>query len=102
MNLLDIPHFGHSTNVGICVKKLVARVHGGIIWIDRPVQINMELITNITRFPTIDMQPEYFLEKKMRQKELAEEVMEHFGTTEGNRGIIIKDINDNTTRLSSF
>jgi hypothetical protein len=26
MNLLDISHFGHGKNVGLCVKQLLARV----------------------------------------------------------------------------
>jgi hypothetical protein len=30
LNLLDILHFGNGKNVGLCVKKLLARVHGGI------------------------------------------------------------------------
>jgi hypothetical protein len=53
MNLLDIPHFGHGKNVGLCIKQLVARVHGGILWMDRPVQIDMALISKITGFPTV-------------------------------------------------
>jgi hypothetical protein len=30
MNLLDIPHFGCGKHINDCVKKLLARVHGGI------------------------------------------------------------------------
>jgi hypothetical protein len=53
MNLLDIPHFGHGKNVGLCVKKLLVRVHRGILWMDRLVPIDVALITKITGFPTI-------------------------------------------------
>jgi hypothetical protein len=31
MNLLDILHFGRGKNVGLCVKQLLARGHGGIM-----------------------------------------------------------------------
>jgi hypothetical protein len=48
MNLLDIPHFGHSKNVRLYVKQLVTRVHGGILWMDRPIPIDVTLISNIT------------------------------------------------------
>jgi hypothetical protein len=37
MNLFDILHFGHGKNVEMCVKKLVSRVHGGILWMEKPV-----------------------------------------------------------------
>jgi hypothetical protein len=42
MNLLDISHFGCSKNVGLYIKQLVAHVHRGILWMDRPVQIEMQ------------------------------------------------------------
>jgi hypothetical protein len=48
MNLLDIPHFGHGKNVILCVKKLVSRIHGGILWMERPIQIDVALISKIT------------------------------------------------------
>ena len=44
MNLLDIPHFGHGKHINKCVKQLLARVHRGIFWMDRPVPINADLI----------------------------------------------------------
>jgi hypothetical protein len=34
------------------VKKLFARVHGGIMWMDMLVPIDLNLIANITVFPT--------------------------------------------------
>jgi hypothetical protein len=37
MNLLEIPHFGRGKYVNNCVKQLLALVHGGILWMDRPV-----------------------------------------------------------------
>jgi len=36
-NLLDILHFWHGKNVGLCMKKLFSMVHGGIMWMDRSV-----------------------------------------------------------------
>jgi hypothetical protein len=101
MNLLDIPHFGCGKNVGLCIKKLVSRVHGGILWMDKPVQIDVALISKITGFPTFGAQPKNFLENKVHEKELAEQVKAQFHTTRVNRGIIIKEINDNMTRFVS-
>jgi hypothetical protein len=68
---------------------------------DRPVPIDVALIAKITGFPTIGAQPEEYLENKAREKEIAEIVKSQFGTNRGNRGIVIKDMNDVTTRFAS-
>jgi hypothetical protein len=57
MNLLDIPHFGHGKHINGCVKQLLARVHRGILWMDRPVPINVDLIATITGLPTDGEKP---------------------------------------------
>jgi hypothetical protein len=44
MNLLEIPHFGWGKDVNNCVKQLLALVHGGILWMDRLVSIDVDLI----------------------------------------------------------
>jgi hypothetical protein len=55
MNLLDIPHFGRGNNVGLCIKQLVSQVHGSILWMDRPIYIDVEIISKVIGFPTVDM-----------------------------------------------
>jgi hypothetical protein len=64
MNLLAIPHFECGKNVGMCVKQLLARVHGGIMWMDRLVPIEVDFIAKITGFPTSGTQPEEYIENK--------------------------------------
>jgi hypothetical protein len=68
---------------------------------DRPVQIGVALIAKIIGLPTISARPDEYLDNKAREKEIAEQVKVQFSTTRGNRGIIIKDINDNGTRFTS-
>jgi hypothetical protein len=67
MNLLDIPHFGHGKHINGCVKQLLARVHGGILWMDRPVPINVDLIATITGLPMDGEKPEKYLEDKTKE-----------------------------------
>jgi len=38
---------------------------------------------------------------KVRKKEISELIKAQFGTSQGNRGIILKDINDNVKRFSN-
>jgi hypothetical protein len=74
MNLLDIPHFKCGKKISFCVKQLLARIHGGITWMDRLVPIDFDLIDKIIGLPTSGAQPEEYLENKSREKEIAEEV----------------------------
>jgi hypothetical protein len=51
--------------------------------------------------PTVGTQPHEYLENKAHEKEIIELVKEQFGTNRGNRGIVLRDINDNVTRFSN-
>jgi hypothetical protein len=73
MNLLEIPHFGHGKDVNKCVKQLLALVHGGILWMDMPISIDVDLIAAITGLPTNGEKPEKFLDDKTKEKDLLEE-----------------------------
>jgi len=86
MNLLHIPHFGHSKNVGLCVNKLLANVHRGILWMDRLVHIDVSLISKIIGFPTFGAQPEEYLDNKVHEKEISKRLKAQFGTNRGNMG----------------
>jgi len=52
------------------VKQLLVRVHGGILWIDRPIHIDVDLIEKIIGFPTSIVKPKDYLENKVRDKEI--------------------------------
>jgi hypothetical protein len=86
MNLLDIPHFGHGKHINGCVKKLLARVHGGILWMDRPVPINVDLIAAITGLPMDGEKPEQYLEEKMKEKSISDEIKVKYGHRERQQG----------------
>jgi hypothetical protein len=101
MNLLDIPHFGCGKHINGCVKQLLARVHGGILWMDRPMPINVDLIATITGLPMDGEKPEKYLEEKMKEKSISDEIKEKYGMERGNRGIRISDINDPATRFAT-
>jgi hypothetical protein len=64
MNLLDIPHFELGKYINACVKQLLERVHGGILWMDRSVLINVDLIQEITGLPIDGEKSKKYLEDK--------------------------------------
>jgi hypothetical protein len=94
MNLFDILHFGHGKNY---VKQLVSQVHGDIIWMDRMVQLDVELISKITGLHILGAQPKEYLDNKVGEKEIVELVKGQLSTIRGNKGIVLKDINGNVT-----
>jgi hypothetical protein len=48
LGLLEIPHFGRGQDVRNCVKKLMEVTHGGYLWVEEHVSIDVELIMYIT------------------------------------------------------
>jgi hypothetical protein len=90
LGLLKLPHFGRGQYATTCVKQLLAVMHGGDIWLDKPIPITVELIAQITGLPIRGMDPALILDDKSKEKALAEEMKKKYGTARGTRGIIIK------------
>ena len=58
LKMLDVPHFGHGTQVTVVVKQLLALVHDGHLWIgDKKIPINGKLIQRITGLPIAGPDP---------------------------------------------
>jgi hypothetical protein len=74
LGMLDLPHFGRGQHATACVKQLLAVTHGGDIWLDKLVSIDVELIAKITGLPIRGMDPAQFLDDKTREKTLAKEM----------------------------
>jgi hypothetical protein len=47
-------------------------MHGGDVWLDKPIPITIELIAQITGLPIRGMDPMLILDDKSKEKELAE------------------------------
>jgi hypothetical protein len=90
LGLLKLPHFVRGQYATACVKQLLEVMHGGDIWLDKPIPITVELIAQITGLPSRGMDPGLILDDKSKEKALAEEMKKKYGTSRGTRGIIIK------------
>jgi hypothetical protein len=64
---------------------------------DRPIPITVDLIALITGLPNWGMDPALILDDKSKEKALAEEMKNKYGTARGTRGIIIKWIKNAMT-----
>jgi hypothetical protein len=79
----------------------MAVTHGGYLWLEQLVSIDVDLITYITWFPSRGMDREKFLEDKTKEKSLAEEMKNKYDTERGSHGIIIRHISDIATRMAT-
>jgi hypothetical protein len=80
LNLFDIPHFGWSQEINACVKMLLSCVHGGYLWLDRPISIDIDLIVHITGLPSQGLDPASMFFDKKKEKSLTESMKEKFHT----------------------
>jgi hypothetical protein len=101
MNLLEIPHFGRGKDVNACVKQLLERVNGGILWMDRHVSTDMDLIVEIMGLPTDGAKPEQYLDEKTKEKAIENEIKIKYGTGRGSKGMITKQIIEPSTRFAT-
>ena len=85
--MLNVPHFGRSTQVTVVVKQLLALVHDGNLWIgDKRIPINGELIHKITGLPKEGTDPGIEFPSKHEDTKLAHSMKERFRLTKGKRG----------------
>jgi hypothetical protein len=101
LNLVEIPHFGRGKEVNNCVKQLMAVLHGGFLWLEEPVSINVELIAFIMGLSSMGKCLTQYLNEKMKEKSLSEVMKKTYSIEKGSRGIIIKRINDAKTRMAT-
>jgi hypothetical protein len=80
---------------------LLAVTHGGDIWLEKPILITIDIISQITGLPIRGMDPTLVLDDKSKEKSLVEEMKKMYGTSRGTRGIIIKWINNVATQLGA-
>jgi hypothetical protein len=101
LGLLDIPHLGRCQHVNNYVKKLMEVTHEGYMWLEQIISIDVDLIAYITRIPSRGDAPSQFLEDKMKEKALDEEIKNKYGTKRGSCLIIIKHISDAVIRIDT-
>jgi hypothetical protein len=97
---LDILHFGRGKYIDNCVKKLMAVTHGGYLWLEHTISVDVYLIAHIIGLPSRGEEPTQFMDEKTKEKALAREMKKKYGTERGSRGFIIKRISDIEKRMA--
>jgi hypothetical protein len=101
MNLLEIPHFGRGKDANAYMKQLLALVHGGVLWMEKLILIDVDLIIEITGFPIVGENPEKYLYDKTKEKSLEEEIKNTYNTDRGSRGLTFNRISEPVMRLET-
>ena len=57
LGIINMMHFGRSTEVNACMKQLLACFHGGFLWLDKPVDVIVGNISEITGLPKDELDP---------------------------------------------
>jgi hypothetical protein len=68
------------------IKQLLSLAHGGVLWMEKQVSIDVDLIIDITGLPTEGEKPEQYLDGNTKEKDIVEEMRRSLILTRGKEG----------------
>jgi hypothetical protein len=80
LNLFDIPHFGWSNEANACIKFLLTCMHGGYLWLDKPILIDTKPIARIIGLPMQGQDQNSLFAEKKTDRNLSEIMRKKFHT----------------------
>ena len=93
LNIMKMPHFGRHQEVNACVKLLLASYHGGYLWVNRCITVDLVLINRITRLSMQGPDPHEYYPGKTTDHALVQKIKEVYGDVEkGMRGYKLASI----------
>ena len=57
LSMMYMPHFSHTVEVDRCMKKLLVCFHGGCLWLDNHIFVDIDLIVSITELSKEGVDP---------------------------------------------
>ena len=96
-----MPHFGFLNEAHACVKKLLACFHGGTLWLNTPIPLTVDLISNIIGFPKAGEDPTQYIRGRDIDKWLAKQLKERFGLQRDGRAYRIDSINSQMVHIGA-
>jgi hypothetical protein len=82
LNVMKIPHFERHQEVNTCIKLLVSCYHGGYLWLDRCITVDLVLIHRITGLSMQGPNPQDFYPRKVVDRTLAQCIKESYSDVE--------------------
>ena len=92
LNLLRTPHFGQSLALNTVKKVLLSCVHDGYFWLDKKIDLNVDVFHCITGLSKVGVDPSmHFVSKNLNRKLFAKLTKEH-NLSKGTRSYNAADI----------
>lgn len=100
LNLLKISHFGRSPKLNAVVKILLSCVHEGYLWLDRKIDLNLDVIHKITGLSKASSDPGAHFVGKSLDRKLSVKIMKEHNVTKGTRAYDSANIQDHALRFT--
>ena len=94
LGIINMPHFGWLDKANACAKQLLVCFHGRTLWLDIPIAVIVDLISEITVFPKAREDPSQYLRGRDNDKKLAQQLKERYGLKRDGHTYRIDNINE--------
>jgi hypothetical protein len=103
LNVMKIPHFGRNREVNACIRLLFSCYHGGYLWLDRQITVNLILINQITGLSMQGPDLQEFYPGKIADRTLAQRIKDTYGDLEkGMQGYKVASIENASVRFGFY
>ena len=100
LNLLWIPHSSQRPELNATVKVLLSCVHDGYFWLNKKIDLNVDVIHHITGLSKVVTDPSsQFIGKNLDQN-LVAKLIKEFNLSKGTRAYGVADIQDQDLRFT--
>jgi hypothetical protein len=79
LNIMKIPHFDRHQEVNACVKLLLCCYHGGYLWLNHRITVDLMLINQIMGLTMQGPDPQEFYPGKSMDRALAHKIKDTYG-----------------------
>ena len=100
LNLLCIPHFGHSLELNVVVKVLLSFIHYGYLWLDHKIDLNVDAIHCIIGLSKVGADPSSHFVGKNLDRKLTVKLTKEFNLSKGGRAYDAATIQDEALRFT--
>ena len=77
---------------------MLVSFHGGFLWIDNKLYVDVDFIASITRLPLAGIDPTLYF-RKYQELILETKMNDRYGLCRDTRGFLVNSINDHTLRF---
>ena len=78
LNVMRIPHFDRSPKLDVIVKVLLSCMHDGFFWLDKKIDLNVDVIQRITVLSKVGTDPFVHFVGKNLDRKLATKLTKEF------------------------